>query len=69
MEVNRSSWPLLAQPLRALARPEDRGLGDVLAHAIGPFGGDAFKAYWRRTLGRSCGCEARQEALNARYPL
>ena len=63
----RQSWPLWAKALALLSKPEDRGLGDVIARTIGPIGGDAFKAWHRKTFGRDCGCEARQEALNLQY--
>lgn len=62
-------WPLLLRPLKARAQPGDRGLGDIVARVVGPVGGNTFKAWHNRVLKRACGCEARQEALNAQFPL
>ncbi len=62
-------WPLFLRPVKLLSRPGDRGLGDIIARTIGPIGGEAYKAWYVQTFGKSCGCEARQEDLNARYPL
>lgn len=60
---------MLLRPLKLRARAGDRGLGDIVAREVGPVGGDVFKAWFKAVLGRSCGCEARQEALNQRYLL
>lgn len=62
-------WPTLALPMKLLAKPGDKGLGDIVARVIGPIGGDAFKAWYAATFGKSCGCEVRQEVWNRRYPL
>jgi hypothetical protein len=63
------SWPLLLRPMKLLAAPEDRGLGDIVERTVGPIGGDAFKAWHQTLFGRSCGCVERREAWNVRYPL
>lgn len=67
--VPRDSWPIWAKAMAMIATKEDKGLGDVIARTIGPVGGDAFKAWFEKTLKRPCGCAERQESLNAQYPL
>lgn len=52
-----------------LAKPEDRGLGDIIAREIGPVGGDAYKKWYKTIFGVPCGCTERQEDLNLSYPL
>lgn len=68
-QPNRAEWPLLAKPLKLMAKPTDRGLGDIVARVVGPVGGDAFKLWYKRTFGRDCGCGDRQKFLNTRFPL
>lgn len=68
-EVARPDWPLWAKALALAARPGETGLGDVIARVVGPVGGDAFKAWYEGVFHRSCGCQERQESLNAQYPL
>jgi len=67
--VIKSKWPVILQPMRLLAQPQDKGLGDIIARTIGPLGGEAFKDWYKRLFGRDCNCNARQEAWNAMYPL
>lgn len=62
-------WPWILVPLKLLAQPEDRGLGDIVARTIGPIGGDAYKAWYLTIFGKSCGCDERQESLNTIFPL
>lgn len=62
-------WPMVLLPLKVLAKPDDRGAGDIIARVIGPIGGDAFKAWYKTLFGRNCGCGHRQEVLNLRWPL
>jgi hypothetical protein len=62
-------WPLILKPLKLLAKPEDRGLGDIIARKIGPIGGEKYKRWYEKTFGKSCGCDIRQEVWNERYPL
>ncbi len=64
----RSEWPRIIRLLALFAVPEDRGIGDVVARLIGPFGGDAFKL-WTKRFGLDCGCEVRQADWNIRWPL
>jgi len=52
-----------------LAAKGDRGAGDIIARVIGPIGGTAFKAWYKVTFGKDCGCGRRQEVLNTRWPL
>lgn len=64
-----NSWPMALLPLKLLAKEGDRGAGDIIARSIGPIGGDAFKAWYKKLFGKDCGCGHRQEILNARWPL
>ena len=62
-------WPLALQLLAKLAKPTDKGLGDVIERIIGPIGGNAFKTWFKRATGRDCGCGHRKQILNELYPL
>jgi len=62
-------WPLLLRPFKLLAKPEDRGLGDIIERVIGPIGGDAYKSWHQNIFGKPCSCTERQESLNRDYPL
>ena len=55
-------WPLVLLPLKLLAQPGDKGLGDIVDRTVGPLGGEAFKAWYLRVFGESCGvrCHAGQ---------
>ncbi len=55
--------------LKLMARDGDKGLGDIVARVIGPIGGEAFKKWFQRIFGRSCGCSERQDEWNLTYPL
>jgi hypothetical protein len=61
-------WPLAFKVLAKLATPEDQGIGDVIERMVGPIGGSAFKAWHKLATGHDCGCGARKQILNARYP-
>ena len=62
-------WPTTAKMLASLARPEDRGLGDVVQRVAGKFGGERFKQMYKQLTGRDCNCSSRQEKLNKLFPL
>lgn len=68
MQVN-AEWPKILDGLKKLAKPSDKGLGDIIARAVGPIGGDAFKSWYKQTFGKSCGCTQRQEWLNKKFPI
>lgn len=65
----KQPWPILARPLKLMAKPDDRGLGDIVARIVGPIGGDAFKVWFVKAFGRDCGCADRQQWLNIHFPL
>jgi hypothetical protein len=67
--IEPQPWPVALLPLKLLRQPTDRGAGDIIARVIGPIGGDAFKAWYKKILGGDCGCNARQADWNARWPL
>lgn len=45
-----------------------RGIGDLVASILAPFGGDAFKR-WCAKRGKPCGCSKRQAKLNKLFPM
>ena len=67
--VPKRSWPLILLPMKLLAKPEDKGLGDIVERTIGPVGGNAYKIWYKATFGKECGCTKRKDNLNLRYPL
>lgn len=68
-EMPRESWPLWVKALALLAKPGDEGIGDIVERTVGPFGGEAFKKFYEKTFGRSCGCSERAASWNAMWPL
>jgi hypothetical protein len=67
--ILHEQWPLAFQLLAKAAKPQDKGLGDIIERVVGPIGGLKFKLWFKRITGRDCGCGARMEKLNALYPL
>lgn len=67
--VPESDWPLWAKALKLLAKPEDKGIGDVVARTIGSETSQAFKTWFKKTFNRDCGCAGRHAQWNAMYPL
>lgn len=65
--VEAAEWPLFARVLARLKSTADRGVGDTIARLIGPVGGAAFKVWFKRLTGCTCGCTERQEELNKRF--
>jgi hypothetical protein len=64
-----AQWPWWAQWLATKSTPEDKGVGDVVARMIGDEKSDAFKAWFKATFGKDCGCNGRQAKWNRQYPL
>ncbi len=62
-------WPIWAKALKQFAKPEDKGIGDVVARMIGDEKSEAFKAWHLATFGKPCNCTARRERWNRLYPL
>ena len=67
LPVPRSEWPFAVAKMTVFAKPEDAGVGDIVARKLGKTG-EAFKAFMK-SIGIDCGCQQRQEWLNQRYPL
>ena len=65
----QSEWPIWAKALRQFAKPEDKGIGDVVARMIGDYNSATFKSWYRATFGKDCGCAGRQAKWNRQYPL
>lgn len=62
-------WPLWAKALKQFAKPEDAGIGDVVARMIGDENSAAFEAWYLATFGKKCGCKGRRKQWNLKYPL
>ncbi len=67
--ISRDQWPLWAKALAIIAKPEDKGIGDVVARTIGAENSEAFKKWYKATTGKNCGCNGRQRRWNIEYPL
>ena len=63
----RDKWPVWANLLALASTEADTGVGDTVARVVGPWGGEAVKA-WFKSHGKDCGCNARQDTFNAKYP-
>lgn len=61
-----ADWPWWAKAIKKRAQPREKGIGDTLARKFGG-AGERFKRAMER-IGIECGCQQRQEWLNARYP-
>ncbi len=59
-------WPLWALALKAISKPQEKGVGDTLARLI--VGKESFKQWFKKTFRKSCGCDARQGRLNEMFP-
>lgn len=64
-----ASWPRAAQKLAELAKPGDRGLGDVAERLIASMGGNWYKMAFKAIMGHECSCGEKQAKMNAKYPL
>jgi hypothetical protein len=67
--IQTHQWPFWAKALKQLSKPEDKGLGDVIARVIGDENSSAFKSWHLETFGKPCGCNGRKSQLNQHYPL
>lgn len=64
-----NQWPLWARSIAWLAIDADKGVGDVVYRTVGPENSEAFKAWYKKTTGKNCGCVGRQARWNQQYPL
>jgi hypothetical protein len=67
--ITRDQWPTWAKAIAQFAKPEDKGIGDVVARTIGNENSEAFKKWFKATTGKDCGCTGRQRRWNLEYPL
>ncbi len=67
--IAKREWPIWAKALKQFAKPEDKGIGDVVARMIGDENSAKVKAWHLATFGRPCGCNGRQKLWNQKYPL
>ena len=59
-------WPRVVKILAKLAKAGEAGAGDTTARIFGNAGG-AFKVWFKRIFGKSCGCGDRQQWMNERF--
>lgn len=62
-----SEWPLIVRLLALRKREGEAGLGDTV-HRLAEALGGVWMTRMLHRIGVECGCQARREALNARYP-
>ena len=65
----KPEWPIWARAMKQFAKPDDKGIGDVVARMIGDENSAAFKAWHIKVTGKTCGCAGRQAKWNRQYPL
>ena len=64
-----NEWPIWARIMKQFSKPEDKGIGDVVARIIGNENSQAFKSWHLLTFGKTCGCAGRQAKWNKQFPL
>lgn len=62
-------WPIWAKALAHAAKPQDKGIGDLVARLIGDENSEAFTKWFQSTFNKPCGCKGRQALWNRVYPL
>lgn len=60
-------WPKWALVIAKLRSDSDKGVGSTIERVIGAKNSLAFKAWFKATFGRSCGCSERKEKWDAEY--
>jgi hypothetical protein len=63
-----SEWPIWARVISKFRRQGNVGVGDTVVHLIGDERSKRFQTWFKRKVGRTCGCAERQQWLNLRYP-
>lgn len=63
----REEWPTWAKGIAMLGNKTDKGVGSTIERIIGPFGGDAFKAWHQKIFNRECHCTQRREQWDFMY--
>jgi len=69
IDIAFEKWPLAFKTYALRRQAGDIGLGDILERDIGKIGGATFKVFWKSITGTDCGCDARKQWINERYPL
>ena len=67
--VPRDKLPLAVKGIAMLAKPEDRGVGDIVERMAKIAGGKTLAQWYKELTGKDCGCANRKERLNRMYPL
>lgn len=65
--VPRKDWPLWAAAVALGKADSDTGIGDTIKRTLGA-SGEVFEAWYKRVVGKDCGCRDRAAFLNQRYP-
>ena len=65
--VSFEKWPLWAKAMALMKKEEDKGVGDTVYRVIGLPASEAFKKWYARIFGKSCGCTQRQQRWNQQY--
>lgn len=66
--VPREQWPKWAVAAAAHATPEDGGVGDTVARFTTAMGLASLAKGLKKLTGLGCGCGARQDGWNKRFP-
>ncbi len=69
LAIPKDEWPLAVKAVAMLARPEDRGVGDIVERMANLAGGKALAQWYKELTGSDCGCANRKDRLNRMYPL
>jgi hypothetical protein len=62
-----NEWPLWARLMAAQKQPGEVGVGDTIKRVIGNDRSEDFKAWYKNTFNRNCGCCQRQAQMNQKY--
>lgn len=63
----RSEWPHHIELIAKFRSDSDVGVGDTIERSAGGVG-RVFKDWFKKVTGKPCGCSARKEMFNTRYP-
>lgn len=66
--VSFEKWPLWAKAMALMKKDGDEGVGDTVYRVIGSPASEAFKKWYVRIFGRSCGCSQRHLKWNDQFP-
>ena len=67
VQMAKPSWPIWAKAVALGKTDSDAGVGDTVERLIGKENSEAFKAFYKKTFGKVCGCNGRKNEWNAKY--